>query len=189
MHTHTHTHTCILYAHNVRSQYVLDYRPGDISACVADLGWIAAHSYSLYAPLCIGGTSVLFESIPNYPNPGRRTNPLMDDGLHSTHMLMCSAGALGVLALPPLPPIPCPHSTHPCSLSHPPPVSSPAYPLSPLPPTPWPLSHPPASHPSSHHSPTWHDERVPIPSFFHSKHERIAYHWVHCLQQPSSKIK
>ena len=64
--TCTHTHVCT-YLH---SQYVLDYRPGDISACVADLGWIAAHSYSLYSPLCIGGTSVLFESLPNYPNPG-----------------------------------------------------------------------------------------------------------------------
>ncbi|KAL5473527.1 hypothetical protein EMCRGX_G028018 [Ephydatia muelleri] len=73
----------LLYA-STTFQYVLDYRPGDISACVADLGWIAAHSYSLYAPLCIGGTSVLFESIPNYPNPGRYWE--MIERLKITHL-------------------------------------------------------------------------------------------------------
>ena len=33
-------------------------------------GWITGHSYVVYGPVSNGATSVLFESIPNYPNPG-----------------------------------------------------------------------------------------------------------------------
>ena len=51
---------------------MFDYRPGDIFACVADIGWITGHSHALYGPLINGGTSVLFESIPIYPDPGER---------------------------------------------------------------------------------------------------------------------
>ena len=52
-------------------QYVFDYHPGDIFACVADVGWITGHSYVVYGPLCNGGTTVLFESTPIYPNAGQ----------------------------------------------------------------------------------------------------------------------
>jgi len=52
-------------------RYVFDYRPGDVYACVADIGWITGHSYVVYGPLCNGATTVLFESIPTYPNAGR----------------------------------------------------------------------------------------------------------------------
>ena len=52
-------------------RYVFDYRPGDIFACVADIGWITGHSYVVYGPLCNGATTVLFESIPTYPDAGR----------------------------------------------------------------------------------------------------------------------
>jgi acetyl-CoA synthetase len=52
-------------------RYVFDYRPGDIYACVADIGWITGHSYVVYGPLCNGATTVLFESIPTYPDAGR----------------------------------------------------------------------------------------------------------------------
>lgn len=51
-------------------QFVFDYRPGDIYACVADVGWITGHSFVVYGPLCNGATSVLFESVPTYPDPG-----------------------------------------------------------------------------------------------------------------------
>jgi acetyl-CoA synthetase len=50
---------------------VFDYRPGDVFACVADVGWITGHSYVVYGPLCNGATTVLFESIPTYPDAGR----------------------------------------------------------------------------------------------------------------------
>jgi len=38
---------------------------------LADIGWITGHSYIVYGPLCNGGTTVLFESTPTYPNPSR----------------------------------------------------------------------------------------------------------------------
>ncbi|KAG0258319.1 acetyl-CoA synthetase [Actinomortierella ambigua] len=52
-------------------KYVFDYHPNDIFACMADVGWITGHSYIVYGPLTLGATTVLFESIPTYPNPGR----------------------------------------------------------------------------------------------------------------------
>lgn len=51
-------------------QYVFNYHDGDVFGCVADIGWITGHSYIVYGPLCNGGTTVLFESTPVYPNPG-----------------------------------------------------------------------------------------------------------------------
>ncbi|MBN3314558.1 ACS2L synthetase, partial [Atractosteus spatula] len=53
------------------SIYVFNYHDGDVFGCVADIGWITGHSYIVYGPLCNGGTTVLFESTPVYPNPGR----------------------------------------------------------------------------------------------------------------------
>ena len=52
-------------------QVVFDYRPGDVFGCVADIGWITGHSYVVYGPLVNGATSVLFESTPTHPDPGR----------------------------------------------------------------------------------------------------------------------
>nr|XP_025034131.1 acetyl-coenzyme A synthetase 2-like, mitochondrial isoform X4 [Pelodiscus sinensis] len=52
-------------------EHVFDYQQGDVFGCVADIGWITGHSYVVYGPLCNGGTSVLFESTPLYPDPGR----------------------------------------------------------------------------------------------------------------------
>lgn len=49
---------------------MFDYHHGDVYACVADIGWITGHSYVVYGPLSNGATTVLFESIPTYPNPG-----------------------------------------------------------------------------------------------------------------------
>ena len=39
--------------------------------CAADVGWITGHSYVVYGPLSNGATTVLFESIPTFPDPGR----------------------------------------------------------------------------------------------------------------------
>ncbi|XP_048804093.1 acetyl-coenzyme A synthetase 2-like, mitochondrial isoform X1 [Lagopus muta] len=52
-------------------KYVFDYQDRDVFGCVADIGWITGHSYVVYGPLCNGGTTVLFESTPVHPNPGR----------------------------------------------------------------------------------------------------------------------
>ncbi|CAL8258808.1 unnamed protein product [Lota lota] len=60
----------LLYA-ALTHQCVFGYRPGDVFGCMADVGWITGHSYVVYGPLCNGATSVLFESTPVYPDPGR----------------------------------------------------------------------------------------------------------------------
>jgi len=47
------------------------YNKGDIHFCTADIGWITGHSYIVYGPLSAGGTSVMFEGIPTWPDAGR----------------------------------------------------------------------------------------------------------------------
>ncbi|MFH2066543.1 MAG: acetate--CoA ligase [Pseudomonadota bacterium] len=52
-------------------KYVFDYHDGDIFWCTADIGWVTGHSYIVYGPLSQGATTVMFEGVPNYPDPGR----------------------------------------------------------------------------------------------------------------------
>ncbi|XP_051251657.1 acetyl-coenzyme A synthetase 2-like, mitochondrial [Dicentrarchus labrax] len=66
-----HTQAGYLLYTSLTHQYVFDYRDGDVFGCVADVGWITGHSYVVYGPLCNGATTILFESTPVYPNPGR----------------------------------------------------------------------------------------------------------------------
>ena len=53
------------------TQYYQDIRLEDVYWCMADIGWITGHSYIVYGPLSVGASSVLFEGVPNYPDPGR----------------------------------------------------------------------------------------------------------------------
>ena len=50
---------------------VFQYKPGDVHFCTADIGWITGHSYIVYGPLSAGGTSLMFEGIPTWPDAGR----------------------------------------------------------------------------------------------------------------------
>ncbi|WP_269684538.1 acetate--CoA ligase [Flavobacterium lacustre] len=50
---------------------VFNYEENDIFWCTADIGWITGHSYTLYGPLLNGGTTVIFEGIPSYPDFSR----------------------------------------------------------------------------------------------------------------------
>jgi acetyl-CoA synthetase len=50
---------------------VFQYKPGDVHFCTADIGWITGHSYIVYGPLLAGGTSLMFEGIPTWPDAGR----------------------------------------------------------------------------------------------------------------------
>jgi acetyl-CoA synthetase len=52
-------------------QHVFDYRPGQIYWCAADIGWVTGHSYIVYGPLANGATSVMYEGLPNWPDPSR----------------------------------------------------------------------------------------------------------------------
>ena len=46
---------------------------------MADIGWITGHSYVVYGPLSNGGTTVLFESTPVYPDPGENMSLVEGD--------------------------------------------------------------------------------------------------------------
>jgi acetyl-CoA synthetase len=52
-------------------QYVFDYHDGDVFWCTADVGWVTGHSYIVYGPLANGATTLMFEGVPNYPDPSR----------------------------------------------------------------------------------------------------------------------
>jgi len=52
-------------------KHIFDYHEDDIFWCTADIGWVTGHSYIVYGPLCAGATSVMFEGVPTYPDPGR----------------------------------------------------------------------------------------------------------------------
>ncbi len=59
-------------------QYVFDYHEEDIYFCAADIGWVTGHSYIVYGPLSNGATTVLFESVPTYPDCGRYWQIIQD---------------------------------------------------------------------------------------------------------------
>ena len=52
-------------------EMIFDYNPGQVYWCTADIGWITGHSYLLYGPLANGATTLMYEGVPNYPNPSR----------------------------------------------------------------------------------------------------------------------
>jgi len=52
-------------------KWVFDIKEEDIFFCTADIGWVTGHSYVVYGPLALGGTSLMFEGVPTYPNPDR----------------------------------------------------------------------------------------------------------------------
>ena len=52
-------------------ELVFDYRPGQIYWCAADIGWVTGHSYIVYGPLANGGTTLMFEGVPTWPDASR----------------------------------------------------------------------------------------------------------------------
>jgi acetyl-CoA synthetase len=66
-------HTCAGYMIWTTYTFInmFNYKQGDIHFCTADIGWITGHSYIVYGPLAAGGTSVMFEGIPTFPDAGR----------------------------------------------------------------------------------------------------------------------
>jgi len=55
----------------VTHKVIFDHHDDDIYFCAADIGWITGHSYIIYGPLANGATTVMFESLPVYPDAGR----------------------------------------------------------------------------------------------------------------------
>lgn len=66
-----HTTAGYLLFTNLTFKWIFDYHDEDIHFCTADIGWVTGHSYIVYGPLSNGATSLMFEGVPNYPDPGR----------------------------------------------------------------------------------------------------------------------
>ena len=66
-----HTSAGYLVYGSLTHEKVFDYRERDVYWCTADVGWVTGHTYIVYAPLANGATTLMFEGVPNYPDPSR----------------------------------------------------------------------------------------------------------------------
>ena len=53
------------------TKWTFDLKDSDIFWCTADIGWVTGHTYITYGPLALGGTEIVFEGIPTFPDAGR----------------------------------------------------------------------------------------------------------------------
>jgi acetyl-CoA synthetase len=53
------------------TKWTFDLKPDDVFWCTADIGWVTGHTYISYGPLALGGTEIVFEGVPTYPDAGR----------------------------------------------------------------------------------------------------------------------
>ncbi len=59
-------------------KWTFDLKPDDIFWCTADIGWVTGHTYVAYGPLACGGTQMVFEGVPTYPDAGRFWKMIQD---------------------------------------------------------------------------------------------------------------
>jgi acetyl-CoA synthetase len=60
------------------TKWTFDLKPDDVFWCTADIGWVTGHTYIAYGPLALGGTEIVFEGIPTYPDAGRFWKMIQD---------------------------------------------------------------------------------------------------------------
>jgi acetyl-CoA synthetase len=53
------------------TKWTFDLKDSDVFWCTADIGWVTGHTYITYGPLALGGTEIVFEGIPTYPDAAR----------------------------------------------------------------------------------------------------------------------
>jgi acetyl-CoA synthetase len=66
-----HTTAGYLLGAKLTTRLVFDLKPDDVYWCTADVGWVTGHSYLVYGPLANGGTALMYEGAPNWPEPDR----------------------------------------------------------------------------------------------------------------------
>jgi acetyl-CoA synthetase len=59
-------------------KWTFDHKPTDVFWCTADVGWVTGHSYVCYGPLACGGTEIVFEGVPTFPDAGRFWKTIQD---------------------------------------------------------------------------------------------------------------
>ena len=60
------------------THWTFDLKPHDVFWCTADIGWVTGHTYITYGPLALGGTEIVFEGVPTYPDAGRFWKMIQD---------------------------------------------------------------------------------------------------------------
>ncbi|MBL0088721.1 MAG: acetate--CoA ligase [Ideonella sp.] len=60
------------------TKLTFDLKGDDVFWCTADIGWVTGHTYITYGPLALGGTEIVFEGVPTYPNAGRFWKMIQD---------------------------------------------------------------------------------------------------------------
>jgi len=50
-------------------KWVYDMRGDDVWWSTSDIGWIVGHSYVVYGPLLFGCSTLMYEGVPDYPQP------------------------------------------------------------------------------------------------------------------------
>jgi acetyl-CoA synthetase len=56
---------------NRTTDWVFDLKEHDTYWCTADIGWVTGHTYTVYGPLSLGATAVIYEGGPMCPEPDR----------------------------------------------------------------------------------------------------------------------
>ncbi|MFM2067526.1 MAG: hypothetical protein RLZZ584_2435 [Pseudomonadota bacterium] len=60
------------------TKWTFDLKDNDVFWCTADIGWVTGHSYITYGPLALGGTEIVFEGVPTFPDAGRFWKMIQD---------------------------------------------------------------------------------------------------------------
>ena len=60
------------------TKWTFDLQSDDVFWCTADIGWVTGHTYIAYGPLALGGTEIVFEGVPTYPDAGRFWKMIQD---------------------------------------------------------------------------------------------------------------
>ena len=60
------------------TEWTFDLKDNDLFWCTADIGWVTGHTYITYGPLALGGTEIVFEGVPTYPDAGRFWKMIQD---------------------------------------------------------------------------------------------------------------
>jgi acetyl-CoA synthetase len=83
----------LLYAAETYS-VVFDHRDPDVHFCIADIGWITGHTYLVYGPLAVGGTTLLYEDAAA-PQESRRLFEMM--ARHGVTTLYTTPSVIGAM--------------------------------------------------------------------------------------------
>ena len=60
------------------TEWTFDLKHDDVFWCSADIGWVTGHTYIAYGPLALGGTQIVFEGVPTFPDAGRFWKMIQD---------------------------------------------------------------------------------------------------------------